>query len=166
MRVSELDFYASPWLHVNDLKGRPTRVTITRWAIEEVRERDGGKVKKVALSFQGKKKRLLLNKSQGQAGEDAWGELDAWIGKQCILQPDTASNGKGTINLVPLVAQSAPDAPEEQREPAETQPGAEQPPTSAEGQPAATGERMSDAEAAALWEKHKPPAEPYPGYSG
>ena len=77
MRVSELDFYASPWLHVNDLKGRPTRVTITRWAIEEVRERDGGKVKKVALSFQGKKKRLLLNKSQGQAGEDAWGELDA-----------------------------------------------------------------------------------------
>ena len=165
-RLSELDFYQSPWLHVNDLKGKPIRVTITRWALEEVNERDRGKVKKVALSFKSAKKRLLLNVSQGRAAEDAWGDLDNWIGKQCILQPGTASNSKPTINLVPLIEQSAPDAPREQQAPAEGEPGAEQPPTSAEGQPAATGERMSDAEAAALWEKHKPPAEPYPGYSG
>lgn len=168
-RLSELDFYQSPWLHVNDLKGKPIRVTITRWALEEVNERDRGKVKKVALSFKSAKKRLLLNVSQGRAAEDAWGDLDNWIGKQCILQPGTASNSKPTINLVPLIEQSAPDAPREQQAPAEGEAGAEQPPASAEREqqtPAATGERMSDAEAAALWEKHKPPAEPYPGYSG
>jgi len=170
MKLSDLDFYSSPWLSVSDLGGRPARVTISEWKIEEVRQRDASKVRKVALSFAGKRKRLILNMTQGKAAEAAWGEaLEGWIGKQCILQPGRAENGKDTILLVPLVAQSAPDAPKEHQAP-------DQPPAPATQQSAAgTGQQppaealpagaapMTDAEAAALWRKE---GEPYPGFSG
>lgn len=170
MKLSDLDFYSSPWLSLGDLGGRPARVTISEWKIEEVRQRDGSKVRKVALSFTGKRKRLILNMTQGKAGEAAWGEaLEGWIGKQCILQPGRADNGKETILLVPLVAQSAPDAPKEHQapEPApatqqEATGTGQQPPAPAEALPAGAA-RMTDAEAAALWHKE---GEPYPGYSG
>lgn len=158
MKLSDLDFYSSPWLSVGDLNGRPVRVTISEWKVEEVRQRDGSKVRKVALSFTGKRKRLILNMTQGRAGEAVWGEaLEGWIGKQCILQPGRADNGKETILLVPLVAQSAPDAPKEHQAP-EPEPE----PAPAEALPAGAA-RMTDAEAAVLWRKE---GEPYPGYSG
>lgn len=170
MKLSDLDFYSSPWLSVSDLGGRPVRVTINDWKIEEVRQRDALKVRKVALSFAGKRKRLILNMTQGKAAEAAWGEaLEGWIGKQCILQPGRADNGKETILLVPLVAQSAPDAPKEHQAPDQppapvTQQSAagtgQQPP--AEALPAGAAP-MTDAEAAALWRKE---GEPYPGFSG
>ncbi len=150
MKLGDLDFYSSPWLSASDLS-RPVRVAISEWKIEEVRQRDGTKVRKVALAFAGKKKRLLLNFTQGKAGEAAWGEaLEGWIGKQCILQPGRAENGKDTIMLVPLPAHGAPDAPEE-RQAAESTPEAQQPPAAAQpGQPAGS---MTDAEVAELWRK-------------
>ena len=140
-KLSDLDFYQSPWLTVADLGGKPRRVTICEWTLKEVQQRDGTKARKVALSFSGKHKRLLCNVTQGKAAADAWGDdLERWVGKQCILQPGVIS-GKETILLV------VPPA---------AQPGALQPPPAAPDPPAAqpeAGERppMTDAEAAALW---------------
>lgn len=163
MRLSDIDFYSSPWLSASDLSGRPARVTVQEWRLENIRQRDGSQVRKIALSFYSKRKRMILNITQAKAAEAAWGEaLEGWIGKACILQPGRADNGKDTIILVPLPAQSAPDAPTEHQAPADSAPGAEQPPASA-GQAAGSGERMADAEAAELWRKK---GEPYPGYSG
>lgn len=121
MKLSDLDFYASPWLSVSDLAGRAVRVAISEWTIEEVRQRDGKTVRKVALSFAGKRKRLLLNLTQGRAAEAAWGEnFEGWIGRQCILQPARADNGKDTILLVPLPAAERHEQQPEEAAPAAT----------------------------------------------
>ena len=155
MKLSDLDFYSSPWLSASDLS-RPVRVVISEWKIEEVRQRDGTKARKVALAFTGKKKRLLLNFTQGKAAEAAWGEaLEGWIGKHCILQPGRAENGKDTIMLVPLPVSGAPDAPEDQQAPAEGAAGSQQPPAGAGPEPQAAGSTlMTKEEAEALWRKH------------
>ena len=154
MKLSDLDFYQSPWLSLPDLAGRAARVTISEVKVEEVRQRDNTTARKVVLSFTGKKKRLICNVSQARAAGEAWGDdLDQWVHKQAILQPGKAENGKDTILLIPVppAAEAAPAAP------AAAHPGAHQPePPAAD---AAPGERppMTDAEAAALWATQSEP---------
>ena len=158
-KLSDLDFYQSPWLSLPDLAGRAARVAICEVKVEEVRQRDGDKARKVVLSFSGKKKRLICNVSQARAAGEAWGDdLERWVGKQTILQPGKAENGKDTILLIPV--------PPATHEPPAAQPGALQPEAPGEPQPPAAapeppaahpepGERapMTEAEAAALWAK-------------
>lgn len=158
-RLSDLDFYQSPWLSLPDLAGRAVRVTISEVRVEEMKQRDSTKARKVVLSFNGKKKRLICNVSQARAAGEAWGDdLDRWVGKQTILQPGKAENGKDTILLIPV--------PPATHEPPAAQPGALQPEAPGEPQPPAAapeppaahpepGERapMTEAEAAALWAK-------------
>ena len=134
-KLSDLDFYQSPWLSLTDLNGRAARVTISEVSVEEVRQRDSTKARKVILSFSGKRKRLIANHTQAHAAAEAWGDhLEQWVSKQCILQPGRAENGKETILLVPLLPATAEQPPE---------------PPAAERQAPPGG--MSDAEAAALW---------------
>ena len=143
-KLSDLDFYASPWLSLADLAGRAARVTICEVKVEEVRQRDNSKARKVVLSFSGKKKRLICNVSQARAAGEAWGdELDRWVGKAAILQPGKAENGKDTILLVPV-------PPAEHEAP---------PAQAADSQPAHPAERppMTDAEASALWATQSEP---------
>ena len=174
MKLSDLDFYQSPWLSLPDLAGRAARVTISEVKVEEVRQRDGSKARKVVLSFSGKRKRLICNVSQARAAGDAWGDdLDRWVGKAAILQPGKAENGKDTILLIPVppAAHEPPPAAHGGLQPAQPgdfrpvqpgdmralEPGDLQPlapgdllPPAAHPEP---GERapMTDAEAAALW---------------
>ena len=154
-KLSDLDFYQSPWLTVADLGGKPRRVTICEWTVKEVQQRDGTKARKVALSFHGKSKRLLCNVTQAKAAAAAWGDdLERWVGKQCILQPGVIS-GKETILLVvpPPAAHEPPAAAPGALQP--EAPGNLQPPAAAPEPPAAPGvwPPMTDAEAAALWAK-------------
>ena len=138
-KLSDLDFYQSPWLSLTDLSGRAARVTISEVSVEEVRQRDSTKARKAILSFAGKKKRLIANHTQAHAAAEAWGDvLERWVGKQCILQSGRAKNGKETILLVPVPPATAEQPPE--------------PPAAAEVAtgPAAPG-GMSEAEAMALW---------------
>ena len=158
-KLSDLDFYQSPWLSLPDLAGRAARVAICEVKVEEVRQRDGDKARKVVLSFSGKKKRLICNVSQARAAGEAWGDdLERWIGKQAILQPGKAENGKDTIMLIPMppAAHEPPAAAPGALQP--EAPGNLQPPAAAPEPPAAhpePGERapMTEAEAAALWAK-------------
>ena len=173
-KLSDLDFYQSPWLTVADLGGKPRRLTVSEWAVKEVQQRDGTKAHKVALSFKGARKRLLCNVTQGKAAAEAWSDdLERWVGKQVILQPGRAENGKETIQLLPVppAAPEPPPAAQSGWQPAKpgdfrpVQPGALQPlaagdlrppePPAAHPEP---GERapgvwppMTEAEAAALW---------------
>ena len=156
MKLSDLDFYQSPWLSLPDLAGRAVRVAISEVRVEEMKQRDGTKARKAVLSFSGKKKRLICNVSQARAAVEAWGDdLERWIGKQAILQPGKAENGKDTIMLIP-VPPAAPEPPAAQ--PGALQPDAPgnlQPPAAAPEPPAAPGvwPPMTEAEAAALWAK-------------
>ena len=108
MRVTELEAYQSPWLTVSDLKGKAQRVRIAGWKIEEVRQRDGDKVRKVALSFQGAKKRMLLNATQAKVIDQAFGEIDHWVGRWMVLQPSRTPQGQETIEIVIPPAASTP----------------------------------------------------------
>ncbi len=178
MRPSQLPEYQSAWLSAADLGGRPRRVSISEWKIEEVRQRDGSKVKKIAVSFSGARKRLLCNKTQGMALESYFGECEAWIGQTVILQPARTYNGQDTIEIVvPPAAQSATQAPETPAASAQDESTTQEPPASAQPQqqePAATASEpgaqapggMTDAEAAELWQPTKSRPEPYPGYAG
>ena len=179
-RVSDLPAYQSQWLSAADLGGRARRLVIEGWQLQEVQERDGSKVRKVAVSFKGARKRLLCNRTQGQALEAAFGECERWPGQTVILQPARAGNGKDTIEIiVPPAAQTATEAPGEAQAPAGDESSMPEPPASAQPQqqaPAATASApgapaaggMTDEEVAELWRKtpRKGAAEPWPGYSG
>jgi hypothetical protein len=108
MRIIDLPEYQSPWLSATDLKGRPVRVTIREWSFQEVRQRDGSKVRKVALTFAGKAKLLLLNSTQGKVLDQAFGELERWIGKTIILQPGRTPQGQQTIEIVAMPSTASP----------------------------------------------------------
>jgi hypothetical protein len=107
VRITDLPEYQSPWLSAADLKGRPARVTIREWTFQQVRQRDGSQSRKVALTFAGKEKKLLLNSTQGKALDQAFGELENWIAKTIILQPGKTPQGQQTIEIVTLPSTAA-----------------------------------------------------------
>ena len=113
MRVTDLPEYQSPWLSAPDLQGRANRRMIREWAIQEVRQRDGATVRKVALAFDGAKKRLLLNSTQAKVLDAAFGELESWVGKWVILQPGRTPQGQATIEIMIPPAAPATPAPKE-----------------------------------------------------
>lgn len=76
-----------------------------------MRQRDGDPVKKVALSFAGAKKKLLLNSTQAKVLDGAYGELEGWIGKQIILQPARTPQGQQTIEIVIIPSATPAAAP-------------------------------------------------------
>lgn len=93
------DVYPSDWLKAEDLLHRSTTVQIAEVTVEELRQPDGKKHPKLVAAFQGKHKKLALNKTQCQALEriaksDAFSE---WVGLVVRLTPSTAPNGRGTI---------------------------------------------------------------------
>ena len=97
--VSEL--YPSPWLHATDLAGHRARVTIEGVSVEDIRQRDGGTAPKAVLTFAGKTKRLILNKTQCEALVECTGteRLAAWAGHSVVLTEGRAPNGKPTITI-------------------------------------------------------------------
>lgn len=98
-RVLDLPEYQSPWLTCADLAGRPRRLTIADWTVENVRQRDGTEVRKVAVAFAGARKRLLLNHTQARVIDSALGDLENWPGKLIILQPARTAGGQQTIEI-------------------------------------------------------------------
>jgi hypothetical protein len=127
--VSEL--YPSKWVKAEDLAGRTATVKITAVTVETFRQPDGsskhsssfqaGHLNEVetfrqpdgsskvsaVLSFEGKAKRMILNKTQCQALTDLTGSerFTDWVGRVITLAPATAQNGKPTIAIRPAPAQ-------------------------------------------------------------
>ena len=97
--VSEL--YPSRWVKAADLNGKAVTVKVTDVMVEPVHT-PGGETKTAAvLTFEGKQKRLILNKTQCRAmvaitGSEKFGD---WVGAIVQLAPAKAPNGKATIAI-------------------------------------------------------------------
>jgi hypothetical protein len=97
--VSEL--YPPKWVKAADLGGHAVSVKITSVTVESFRLPDGTFRASAVLAFEGKTKRLILNRTQcKQLAEVAGSErFEDWVGRTVILAPATAQNGKPTIAI-------------------------------------------------------------------
>lgn len=97
--VSEL--YPSRWVKAADLNDKAVTVKVTDVKVEPVHT-PGGETKTAAvLAFEGKQKRLILNKTQCRAMVAITGseQFDDWVGINVQLVPAKAPNGKDTITI-------------------------------------------------------------------
>lgn len=106
MDISQFVEGKSATLKASDLKGHEVRATIAGYEVIEFNRDDGGKEKKLALSFAGKEKKLVLNKTNTGRIADAYGnESDDWSGKTIILYEEKVEfNGA----LVPAIRVRVP----------------------------------------------------------
>ena len=90
MNILNHDSIASEWLSGLDLAGKTVNVMIA--TVDEVtvpEPRTGKQVCKVAVTFAGAKKRLLLNATNAKTLAKLFGlETDAWSGKGVALRPE------------------------------------------------------------------------------
>lgn len=89
------------WLAEADLKGKAHKVTISKTEIVETEsENDEGvkrMVNKIQLSFEGRDKQLLLNKTNANIIKDKLGDEETdWLGHEIIMYP-TTTPFKGVI---------------------------------------------------------------------
>ena len=96
------DVYPSQWLTAEDLQGRQATVRISGVAVEELRQQTGSKEPKLVLSFVGKSKKMVCNKTQCKALAQITGTdlFEGWKDVQITLAPAMASNGKPTIAIL------------------------------------------------------------------
>lgn len=102
MKTSQL--YSSPWLKPEDLQNRTVRVRICDATVKQLPQQDGTKQGKAVLSFVGKAKQLILNRTQHSALVSAVGsdDTEAWIDHEILLSPGSTPQGQATINIAPL----------------------------------------------------------------
>ena len=93
MKVSQM--FPSKYLAAADLQGHAVTVNISSVSIENVGREDKPENKPV-LTFSGKEKGLVLNKTNTMVIADAYGDdTDDWVGKELQLYPDkTQFQGK------------------------------------------------------------------------
>lgn len=77
------------FLKAADLNGKEVTLTISAVVVDEL-VGDKGSEMKGLLSFKGKKKQLVLNKTNGLCIKQMFGrETDAWVGKRITIFPST-----------------------------------------------------------------------------
>ncbi len=110
MKVGEVYVKEGKSLKAEDLGGKARRLAIESY--EQVNFDDGPKI---ALSFVGAKKGLILNVTNASRiavnlGSD---ELDDWIGKEITIYPTTTEYPKGTVVPCIRVKEEMPQIVEE-----------------------------------------------------
>ena len=97
--VSEL--YPPKWVKAADLGGHAVTVVISGVTVESFRLPDGTQRASAVLAFEGKTKRLILNKTQCKQLVEITGSerFEEWVGRSVSLAPATAQNGKPTIAI-------------------------------------------------------------------
>lgn len=101
------DVYPDKWLRAQDLEGVEggfVDVTVDGVTVEELRQVDGSRRRKVVLAFAGARKRLPLNKTQAYAVAKIAGtdEVESWVGVRLRLAAGRAQNGKKTVVVSPV----------------------------------------------------------------
>ena len=108
MNILNHDSIASEWLSGLDLDGKTVNVMIA--TVDEVtvpEPRTGREVRKVAVTFAGAKKRLLLNATNAKTLVKLFGlETDAWSGKGVALKAEMVP-AFGSTHCVVRVAGAA-----------------------------------------------------------
>ena len=84
MKMSEA--FPSRFLKAQDVMGRPVRATISGCTLEDL-----GDARKPALSFQGRSKQLVINKTNGSLLAAWFGDdTDQWTGREIEIYADKA----------------------------------------------------------------------------
>lgn len=92
--------YPAQWITHSDLGERRFRLTISAVTLEEVHDQHTHrKAPKLVVAFEGRKKRLVLNKTQALALACLCEshETEQWTGKEVVLRAGLAPNKKPTI---------------------------------------------------------------------
>ena len=120
MNILNHDSVASEWLSGLDLAGKTVNVMIA--TVDEVtvpEPRTGREVRKVAVTFAGAKKRLLLNATNAKSLAKLFGpETDAWSGRGVALRAENVT----AFGQSYCVVRVAGAATVKLHKPAETQP--------------------------------------------
>lgn len=106
MDISQFVEGKSASLRASDLKGHEVRASISGIEVIEFNSDSGGKERKLAVSFTGKEKKLVLNKTNTGRIADAYGtDSDGWMGQTIILYEEKVEfNGA----LVPAIRVRVP----------------------------------------------------------
>ena len=76
------------FLKAGDFGGRDVTVTISGIDLEDLPQEKGGDKPKGIISFEGKKKKLVLNRTNGECIKAMFGrDTGEWIGKRITLYP-------------------------------------------------------------------------------
>ena len=116
MRISEE--FSGTWLKAIDLHGHRVTVTISHVKREEVGQGEDREFKPVVY-FQNKDKGLVLNKTNGLAIADLYGDdTDNWDGKPIVLYSTKVQFGSKMVDAIRVDAatKSAPAQPSAQPE--------------------------------------------------
>lgn len=104
------DVYPSKSSHLKaeDLRGKEIKVKIDTATVQQV-----GEDHKLVLTFPGKEKDLVLNKTNSAKIASAHGnDYDKWPGKEIILYPDVTDFGGKTVDCIrvrPVLEQAESD---------------------------------------------------------
>ena len=127
MKISSV-YSSGDHLKAADLQGQPRQLTITGWREEEFERQDGGKTKKLVLSFAGTERTLVVNKTNGAVLVQISGdETDNLLGKQIELRSEKvmyAGNFVDGIRIYPVAQAAASAQPAQPAAPATPQPAA------------------------------------------
>ena len=90
MKFSEM--YPSKYLKAADLNGNAVKVIIETVELEDVVGQGKEHDYKAVFFFQGKQKKFVCNKTNGQVIAETYGDdTEAWQGKELELYPDKTS---------------------------------------------------------------------------
>jgi hypothetical protein len=106
------DLWPDKWLKAEHLGRRSVTATIAGATVEELFNPAPGKRRlehKLIVAFEGKKLRLICNKTQALSIARLTGELDytKWKGAQVVLSEAIAPNGQPTIQVTAVPVESA-----------------------------------------------------------
>lgn len=94
-------FDGSDFLFAFDLAGKEHTLTIQKVTAGEVMGEKGRKSKKPLVAFEGAKKKLALNRTNGKTIAAMYGtDTDKWIGKRVTLWPTTTEFGGETVECI------------------------------------------------------------------
>lgn len=94
--------YGSKYLSVSDLRGRKPKCTIANVEIEDLKDKNGAVKRKYILSFEGKEKTMVLNKTNAEKMAAAFGlDRHNWIGERIELYSVETSMGPG-LRIAPI----------------------------------------------------------------
>jgi len=115
MNLDDIYTSAGNYLKAADLP-RDVVVTISGFDSTEFSEDDGYKHNKLVLSFAGKDKSLVLNKTNAATiGEMLGKNVDAWVGQQITIGPDKTQFGGRLVDCIRVRYQRPEAAPAPQQ---------------------------------------------------
>ena len=119
------DAFPSDYLKASDLEGKSVTVTIASVEMVEF-GKDREKESKLLIMFVGKKRGLIINKTNSRTISKVLGsdETDDWIGKRIIIEPREVEYGSEMVWAI-RVSLKAPGTPQQNtvKQPIRPEPG-------------------------------------------